>query len=386
MHIQQLQLHNFRNHQQWQAHDLPCNAILLTGCNGSGKTSVLEAISLLNIGRGLRNANYEQLANYHQDNIGSANKQWLVRATIKESKLHKPHNMHDSQDNPQDNQPQEIKLATGCLAPDYRRVSQFNGEKIATNSALNQLAPIIWLAPHMYGLFAGSPEERRRFIDRLSYHHNKQHSQQVNAYNKANKQRNQLLKQPFPDSKWLNIIAQQMAESCWQVIAMRVQAIDLLQQYQQEICSSMPRAKLEFNGRWEQLYQQGVDYDEFCAQYLAELAASKYPYQSFADLEVYYQASDIPISNINAYIPARFCSTGEQKSLLMTLILAQVKALLQAGEQPILLLDEVAAHLDQQHRSYLLNELRNNGIQSWLTSTEAWQGAEDVHCIAMTED
>jgi DNA replication and repair protein RecF len=331
--ILRLRLTDFRN---YAAADLAAGpgAVVLTGDNGAGKTNLLEAISLLSPGRGLRRASLAEMA---RQGVPA----FAVAATL------------GCGDAP----PVEIGTGTTAETPSRRQV-RVNSAAAAAN-ALGEWLSVLWLTPAMDRLFVDAAGARRRFLDRLTLALSPAHAQHTQRYEAAMQSRNRLLAgERRPDPDWLTSLERQMAEHGETLAAARRATVAALDA---EIAGSegpFPRAALVI----------AEDAAEALAAALArtrgiDAAAGRTtvgPHR--ADLEVIHLAKDQPAAR---------ASTGEQKALLIGLILAHARVVARiTGRQPILLLDEVAAHLDAARREALFAMLERQGAQVWMTGTD----------------
>ncbi|MGK2226478.1 MAG: DNA replication and repair protein RecF [Devosia sp.] len=318
---------------------------MLTGSNGAGKTNLLEAVSLLSPGRGLRRAAFETVQSQGSD-IG-----WAVAATV------------ETDDGPAD-------IGTGATPDGGRRV-RINGANARSIEAMSDYLRVLWLTPAMDGLFSGPASDRRRFLDRLVTTLIPSHSASVNDYDKAMRQRNRLL-EDGGDTAWLGAIEAQMAELGASIHLARTDSLSHLQTLigQSLDDASFPAAHLALTPLFEDgvepaasaaleaslvdIWRQGRGRDRAAGRTLAG------PHR--VDLEVTYAQKGIP---------AALGSTGEQKALLIGLILAHARLVkLRTAITPFLLLDEIAAHLDPDRRRALFSALDGLGTQCFLTGTD----------------
>lgn len=331
--LTELRLSHFRSHKSAYLQAAP-RPIALFGPNGAGKTNILEAISLLSPGRGLRRATPDDMAR-KPESLG-----WKITATLESL-----------------GQTHEIET---WAEPGTSRQTRIDG-KIAPQLALGRLARILWLVPSMDRLWMEGASERRRFLDRMAMSFEPHHADATLAYEKAMRERNRLLKDQVRDTSWYVGLETQMAEHGAAINANRDLALDRLKTAQQGAQTAFPQADLSL------IYPDGakeITLEALSASRPRDLAAGRTltgPHR--ADLLAIYAAKQTE---------ARLCSTGEQKALLISVILANARALAEDfGAAPILLLDEVAAHLDQSRRAALYDEICALGTQAWLTGTGA---------------
>lgn len=335
--VSALRLTQFRSHRRLEL-SFDARPVAIFGPNGAGKTNILEALSFLSPGRGLRRAAMEDIAR-RPDAVG-----WKLAATLDSlGTLH------------------EIETASHGGAA---RTVQIDG-KTAPQLALARLARVVWLVPVMDRLWVEAAEGRRRFLDRLTMGFLPDHGGASLAYEKAMRERNRLLKDGVADAGWYGALEVQMADAAAQIDANRRIALARLDRALTEGGDRFPQAALSLAG------PDGPEEAPFDADSLArlwadtrrrDLAAGRTlvgPHRS--DLDAVYTAKALP---------ARDCSTGEQKALLLSLVLANARALREDfGAPPLLLLDEVAAHLDADRRAALYDEIIALGAQAWMTGT-----------------
>jgi len=331
--IETLALSHFRSHRA-QRLDFDGRPVALVGPNGAGKTNVLEAVSLLSPGRGLRRAAADDLAR-RPESLG-----WKISATVQGLAA-----THELQTWAEPGEPRQVRI----------------DGKAATQASLGRVLRVLWLVPAMDRLWIEPAEGRRRFLDRLTLSFFPEHAEQSLTYDKAMRDRNRLIKDQVSDPHWYAALESQMAEAGHEITQHRRATIARIAAAT-DPASAFPRAELALTG------PDGTDEPNDLATALAEsrrrdIAAGRTlvgPHR--ADLVARYAAKDTPADQ---------CSTGEQKALLISLILANARALAQdLGKAPILLLDEVAAHLDATRRAALYDEICALGAQALMTGTE----------------
>lgn len=328
--IKALQLTQFRSHGAARL-VFDGRPVAISGPNGAGKTNILEAVSLLSPGRGLRRAGAEDLAR-RQAGVG-----WKITADV--AGLGADH-----------------RIETWAEMGEARAVRI--DEKAAPQTALGRILRVLWLVPAMDRLWLDSAEARRRFLDRMALSFRPAHAEAVLAYEKAMRERNRLLKDQVQDAHWYGALEAQMAQSGALISQNRAFALARIQGAQSG-AGAFPVADLALVGE---------DADDLAAALAdgrrRDMAAGRSlmgPHR--ADLQAVYGAKGVAADQ---------CSTGEQKALLISLILANARALAaDIGAAPILLLDEVAAHLDPARRAALYDEICALGAQALMTGTEA---------------
>jgi DNA replication and repair protein RecF len=348
--VRRLTLHNFRNYHAASL-DADARTVVLVGPNGAGKTNLIEAISFLAPGRGLRRATLDEVAFNEGD--GS----WAVAAEI-EGALGL------------------ATLGTGIERSDNedataQRRSRIDREPVSSAAAFADHLRIIWLVPAMDTLFAGAPSERRRFLDRLVLAVDAEHAGRVNALERSLRARNRLLEEPRPDTHWLDAVEHETAELAVAVAGLRVETVrrlDAVLMRSNE--SAFPPAQIGLDGWMEQLIplhpagEIEARYREVLRDNRSRDAAAGRTLDGphLTDLKVVYAAKAIDAAD---------ASTGEQKALLIGLVLAHARLLCEmTGAAPVLLLDEVVAHLDPARRAALHGELAELGAQVWMTGAD----------------
>ena len=324
----------------------------LVGPNGAGKTNFLEAISLLTPGRGLRGAAQVEVGRkLPGETHGRA---WAVAAII----------THDDE---------PIRVGTGLeSAGSPRRTVRLEGEAVPPGR-LSDLQRQVWLTPAQDRLFLEGAGDRRRFFDRLVFAGNPSHATQANAYEKAQRERMRLLTDGPADAAWLSALEARLAESGALMASARATTLAALQD---EIDNRgerpFPQARLTLTGEWEQLAGQGLETPEIEARLARALASARDRDAAAGRALTGPHRGDLAVIHVEKDRPAAECSTGEQKALILNLILAQSARLSRAesAPKPILLLDEVAAHLDRRRRAALFDEITALGLQAFLTGTD----------------
>ena len=337
--------------------------VVLTGPNGAGKTNLLEAISFLVPGRGLRRARLSEVDRVVGDRRGGA---WGVAATASRGD-------------------DAVEIGTGrdpsqaADAGRERRLVKINGAFVGGPSALAQHLAMIWLTPQMDRLFLDGAGARRRFLDRLVYGLDPDHAGRLARYEHLLQERAQLLRQGGPgswDAAWLGALEQQIAEGGVALAAARRELIERLGHAVARGVGPFPRATLALDGAVESWLAEmpalAVE-DKFREQ----LAADRARDAESGGAHCGTHRSDLRVNHLAHGLPAAQCSTGEQKALLISIVLAEARAQIDSrGLAPIVLLDEVVAHLDAIRRTALFEEILALDLQAWLTGTEAALFAE----------
>ena len=357
--IRRLTLTNFRSYHAAQL-DAGREQIVLMGPNGAGKTNLIEAISLLAPGRGLRRATFEEVAFSEGD--GS----WAVAVDL-EGALGL------------------ATLGTGIdapaadSAPAAARKCRIDREPVPSPAAFADHLRVIWLVPAMDRLFNGPPSERRRFLDRLVLAVDAEHSSRVAALERSLRSRNRLLEEPRPDPHWLDAVEHETAELAVAVAALRAETVRRLQgalEARNKPGSPFPTAAIALDGWIEQLVlsHPAAEVED---RYRTVLKDSR-PRDAAAGRTLDgVHLTDLSVAHAGKAIPAADASTGEQKALLIGLVLAHAGLVTaMSGFAPVLLLDEVVAHLDPGRRAALYAEIGTLGAQVWMTGADPAAFAE----------
>ena len=345
--VRRLALVDFRGYVQMRLEVDP-RPVVLTGPNGAGKTNLLEAISFLAPGRGLRRARLGEV-----DRIGGAGP-WSVAA-----RLEAPGGA--------------VAIRTGRAQDGERerRLLQIDGSDVESQAVLAEVVAVVWLVPALDRLFQDGAGERRRFLDRLVVSSDPAHAAQLARYAHAVRQRAQLLRAGRLDPSWLGALERQAAAAGVAVAAARRETVRGLAAALDEPPAGFPQPDLALEGEVEAWLGEAsaLEAEE---RFGAALAAARRQDAETGFTAIGPHRSDLLAHDRASGRPARDCSTGQQKALLVSLILAEARLRAAAGErQPLLLLDEVAAHLDAARRAALLEAVCALGAQAWLTGTDA---------------
>lgn len=334
--LTQLKLSHFRSHK---ASELSCDSrpVAIYGPNGAGKTNILEAVSLFSPGRGIRRASAQDMTR-RPEALG-----WKLTGL-----LQGPEGV------------QEIETWSEAGAARQVKIN----DKSAPQTKLATLCRVIWLIPAMDRLWIEGAEGRRRFLDRTALSFFPNHAENALTYEKTMRERNRLLKEQIRDAHWYKALEDQMATCAAQIHANRMATVTALTEAQQATTTAFPIAELDLQQTEGESPITAADFKEaFAESRSRDIAAGR--------TLVGPHRSDLYAAYIAKGVPAADCSTGEQKALLISLILANARALAERiGTPPILLLDEVAAHLDADRRAALYDELTALKAQAWMTGTE----------------
>ncbi|MBX3567407.1 MAG: DNA replication/repair protein RecF [Rhizobiaceae bacterium] len=348
--LRRLKLQDFRNYASLDL-ALDGRSVVFTGENGAGKTNLLEAVSLLAPGRGLRRAAYDEIAR----DGGSGG--FAVHAAL-DGTLG----------------PVEIGTGTaGSIAPDGGRKVRINGAPARSAEAMLEWLRVVWLTPAMDALFTGPAGDRRRFLDRLVLAIDPRHGQRALDFEKAMRGRNRLLAEDSRDSAWLTAIEAQMAETGVAIAAARFELVRLITGIEAPVSSetaAFPGAGIALSGHLEERLARAAatDVEEAYREALRDGRGRDRAAGRTLDGP---HRSDLLVTHLPKAMPAGLCSTGEQKALLVGLVLDHARlAAGISGLIPIVLLDEIAAHLDLRRRDALFALLADLGCQAIMTGTD----------------
>lgn len=347
-HFRRVTLTDFRSYAALDL-NLDGRPVALSGANGAGKTNLLEAISLIGPGRGLRGARLGELAR-----IGGAGR-WSVSARF-------------------DIDGDERRLGVGGAGEDEsRRICRIDGASCAGPSAFSDIVRFLWLTPAQDRLFIDAAGERRRFLDRMTFAHDSAHGAAASGYETAMRQRQRLLDAGSRDDAWLCALEVTMAETGVAIAAARrAMAGALAAAAVAEDASAFPAADIALEGEIEAAlsYAPAAEVEE---DFAAALKRGRRADAEAGRALSGPHRSDFLVTHRAKGRPARLCSTGEQKALLIGLVLANARALsMRAGGAPlVLLLDEIAAHLDEERRAALFDILEELQFQCFMTGTDA---------------
>ena len=357
--LTRITLNNFRCYTNLRL-ELDTAPVVLTGPNGAGKTNLLEAISFLLPGRGLRRARLHDITGINRLEKGAL-LNWTVSASLCCSDVN-------------------TEIGTGFkITQDFpengRRIAKLNGEEAPSLSTLSEVFSCIWLVPEMDRLFVEAASARRRFLDRLVTAFDSAHSRRLGVYEKAMRERTKILRSDsfgngVTNQGWLNVIEKQMAETGVAIAAARRAFMERLILVCQAEVGPFPGVEVELIGDIEHSLEthSALEVEESIGQ---QLCKNRDLDREAGRALIGVHRSDIHVRHFSKNIEAARCSTGEQKALLIRIILAHARLIaLHRGTVPVLLLDEVVAHLDAERRSALFQEIAFLGAQAWLTGTD----------------
>ena len=339
--------------------DSSAGLVVLTGPNGAGKTNILEAVSLLVPGKGLRTADILEMKN----RTAGPEDLWAISAEV-ETASGLTVRIGTGLDRPSQNDGERIVK---------RRLVRINGKNAKSQNALSGFISAVWLTPQMDRLFLEGAPARRKFLDRLVYAFEPEHVTRINRYDKAMRERLKLLLLDRADPAWLSTLETQMSADAVSIAAARLALVAHLQQQVAGLGAAVPlfpQPHLALQGWVENAITErpAVDVED---ELKTKLALSRAVDRAAGRTSEGIHRSDLLVSYAEKNMPANQSSTGEQKALLVSIILAH--ALMMQAEKgfvPIILLDEVAAHLDEARRQQLFDQLRALNAQIWLTGTD----------------
>jgi len=346
--VSQITLSHFRNYATCRL-DCGTAPVILTGTNGSGKTNLVEALSLLVPGRGLRRSALSDLQNHQSHDP------WAVAVSLRT-----------------DAGP--LLIGTGRdPAPDTegeRRLVYIDGKPVRGQNQLAEYVAMAWITPDMDRLLAEGATARRKFLDRLVYSFDPAHGARVQRYEKAMRERLRLLREGIADAAWLSALEDEMAQTATAIAAARRHMIRRLRTAVAESGDTFPHADIEVRGTAEDMLedQPALPVEDALR---GAFARSRGEDARQGTCAVGAHRSDLRVTHRAKQCPAELCSTGEQKALLIALMLAYVRLLTQQRVMtPLFLLDDIAAHLDDYRREALFDEILSLGAQAWFTGTD----------------
>ena len=343
--IKSLKLINFRSHSDFSL-SLSGKPLAIIGENGAGKTNILEAISLLSPGRGMRNSKFSEMVK--DDN----SMPWGVNFNILSNG-------------------KNYEVSSGLRDNQKGRDIKINSKKVSGSSALPEIILLSWLTPSMDQIFNETPSYRRRFIDRLCAVYEKNHTKNIKIYEKLMAERNSSFKSKVLDNVWLDALENQMSDVSIAIAETRLTFIsDLNKVLETNLDPVWPRAHLEIYGFVENLvssWNSGKAKEMLCNEFKNNRERDFFSKRTNEGVH----RSDLLVNEKNKKIEAKKCSTGEQKSLLMGIILSHLELVSSfKSRYPVLLLDEVLAHFDKIRRKSFFKQIQEIGSQIIMTGTD----------------
>jgi len=347
--IKEITLRNFRSYTEARLSGLASSFVVLTGENGAGKTNILEAVSLFSPGKGMRSADLGDFQNKTHHEVP-----WSISSVVT-------------------TQYGDIRIGTGRDPQKEKRVVHIQGEVAKSQTQLAEYFSCLWLTPQMDRVFIDAASGRRKFLDRMVFNFDSGHAGRMTRYENAMAGRSRLLKEGKTDPAWLDALEIQMAESGVAVAAARALFVERLQ----SVCltrksQEFPLATLGLAGFLEnEIHEKSALQIE--DEFRARLKQSREEDSVYGGAAQGPHKTDFLVTYRDKNMPASQCSTGEQKALLIGLVLAHADLIrMERGAPPILLLDEVAAHLDPHRRAVLYDLLSAIGGQVWMTGTDSY--------------
>ena len=340
--IKKIQLINYRNFKDINI-DFSDKSNVFYGINGSGKTNILEGISLLSKGKGLRNSSYSNLTKLHEKNF-------LIKSILEINKIY-----------------YDIEISSSKQNNNYKKILKVNDDTSKDSiSILHKSLSYLIFLPEMERLFQASPNYRRNFIDRLIYSSNSNYNKIINQYKKYLIERNIILQKNKVDTNWINFIELEISKFGIEIYNLRNFQLKLLNEYIKSLNMSN-KYNFELNFEIRDAFYETNLYQE---KYLDSLKNSRAHDIKFGGVKFGPHKSDIVVK-INNNFDASQLSTGQQKTIVLMMLLAQCFYLVNERKiKPILLFDVVCSHLDSQNREILLEIINQFDIQLFLTSTD----------------
>jgi len=342
-----LMLNNFRNYSCTRIEpDNP--TIILIGENGAGKTNILEAISMLAPGRGIRSSKLSEMDRFD----GALAHPWSIHAHI-------------------DNSEESFTIGTGRdpSGESEKRIVKIDG----TASAVADLArafSCLWITPKLSQIFLEGMTERRKLIDRLVYNFDTEHASRINAYENTMRERNRILRENKANTKWLSAVEKQMAEQAVAIAAARIDMVANLNQVMSQTNSAFPRCFIELEGSVEDDLKTSSALTAE-SNFIATLEHDRRNDAETGRTGSGTHRTEILVFHGGTGRPVEICSTGEQKAVVISIIMATARARqLFTGRSPVMLLDDIAAHMDHNKRVSLFDELASLRAQTWISGTD----------------
>lgn len=347
--ISKLSVSNFRNYLNLRSNfsHLP---VVLVGKNGSGKTNILEIISMLAPGKGIHNCSLTEM---DHTTLKQEKYPWAISSNI---------NIKNK----------KIQIGTGrnIDSNTKSRVNKIDNKIVKNQSEFSKLFNIIWITPKMDNLFYGPSSERRKFMDRLVCNFYPNHASIIHSYETSIRERSKLL-QNKTNPNWLLAIETKIAELSIAAAASRIETLEIIQKYIFKSNTLFPKALIKVEGFVEDLLKENINALQSEKVLKEKLFKNREKDLITGRTNIGIHRSDLNVFFLEKNIHASSCSTGEQKALLISIILAELRAKATNNKSmPILLIDEVAAHLDTERLENLFEELLRMNIQAWFTGTD----------------
>lgn len=330
MYIQKLHLYQFRNHEKISLEFLK-GPTVFHGLNGSGKTNILEAISLFTVGKGLRSATYDEMGMYENDH-----RSWDIRLQMGDNDL--------------------PSIDCSIQYRDKKRSNHIQGNPVQSSKNFNEWITLFWLTCEHDRLFIDSSKARRKFLDRMVFNIDSQHAQNLVAYEKLAKERLTLLENGHFNSSWIESIEQHMNEYAFKIYSSRSKIIEHINIETHELDPIFPKFTISLTGEYESIYKVNT------SEEASKIVKEKWIQSRSIDQQRHMTHFGVHRSDLNVFHHikgnANQCSTGEQKILLMGLVLSFLSYRMKTDERLILvLLDECLSHFDFRHRMVLFKQI-----------------------------
>ena len=341
--INYLRLNNFRNYKHFE-HDFSNACVFISGENGAGKTTLLESISLLIPGKGLKNADYSEMKHNFTN-------QWVIGAKINQDQIN-----------------------TGLINKNNieKRIIKVNGEQIKKAIDLYEYINILWLTPQLEQSLLNGSASRRKLLDRLVFMFLPIHADLINIYEKKLQERSNILKIENYDNNWLNIIEKDLSILNFKIFKNRLDIINKVNSTISNINSNFPKIQIsqecDLSNMCHKMILENTNDDNIINSINSKLYESRK--KDFVSKRNNFgtHKTDLNILHIELNRLVQYCSTGEQKSIIISLILFNAYTKKNhTGESPIILFDEVMVHLDKNKQQYLIEEIKNLKTQVWVT-------------------
>lgn len=352
MSISRLSLTNFRSYDEFTV-QCPGRFVFIIGPNGAGKSNILEAISLIPPGRGMRSAKPDDIQNIH------AQIPWSAYFELAD----------------------DLKIGVGRTPNSSRRTLRINGATCSKQSSILEHLRVVWITPSLDGILSDSPANRRRFIDRLTYNFFPEHANIIAEYEHCQKQRYSILKSGTIDDIWLSQIEHEMATRSIKISNNRHRAIGILNDEISKFKTPFTKPHIAISG----FIDENLDNANLLEMIKAKLKTSR-------ELDTRIKRTSFNVHRIELItthqaknIQAKYCSTGEQKAMVVSMILAQIHVIKKLFDgKVVVLLDDIFSHLDNMRREQLLDELRSSEVQCFITTTDDTLQLDDASYIKLS--
>jgi DNA replication and repair protein RecF len=341
VYLKDIILEDYRNFSQFSA-TVGKGVNIIIGSNGSGKTNILESISFLSPGKGLKSSDFHEIQK-HETNKWRSN-----------FKLHSKLGV--------------AEISSFYSTNDRSRKITYNGAKVS-GGELSNLLNVIWLTPQMEGLFLGSAADRRKFFDRIVFSFDSNHAKNITRYDYYMRERSKFLSSGNVDfsSSWLSKLEDIMSEEAFKIVYARENVASLMQKTIDELKTDFPKVELSITP----LFESEKFLDSFKLNYAEILQKNRKKDAYSGRTNFGLHKSDLDVIHKTKQQKAKFCSTGEQKALLISIILASVESVMHNTQTtPILLLDELFVHLDDDRKKYLSSYIMESKMQTFITTTD----------------